>query len=173
MRQTRLTDILIFLLLLLAQIVICNFLHVTPYIMLSILPVMILCLPVRYGPVVSMIIAFASGMAVDLLAEGVPGLNTAALLPVAFARFQIIRLVFGSELFARGEDFTTQKSGMGKVTVAILLAQTLFLVIYIWLDGAGIRPLWFNALRFVCSLAAGVAVSIFVADLMAGNDRKN
>lgn len=172
MRQLGPGDILLFLLLVIAQMVICNFLQLTPFIMLSILPVMILCLPIRFGPVASMLIAFAVGLAVDLLAEGLPGINAASLVPVAFVRLWVIRLVFGDELFARGEDFTTGRSGVGKVIVATLILQGLFLAIYIALDGAGVRPLWFNAVRWAASLLTGTFVSIFVADLMAGDGRK-
>ncbi|MBP5689980.1 MAG: hypothetical protein J6W74_03600 [Bacteroidales bacterium] len=172
MRQSGPGFILIFVLLVIAQMVICNFLNLTPFIMLSILPVMILCLPLRVGQVASMLIAFATGMAVDFFAEGLPGINAASLVPVAFIRLWVIRLVFGNELFARGEDFTTGRSGLGKVVVATLILQGLFLAIYIAIDGAGVRPFWFNALRWIASLLAGTFVSIFVADLLAGDGRK-
>ena len=161
-----------YVLLLIAQLLLSNYFHVTPYIMLSILPVMVLCISIRVGTVGAMVIAFVTGLAVDFLSEGVIGLNALALTPVAFLRNPIIRLVFGNEVFARGEDFSLQRSGFGKLTLAILLAQTVFLAIYIWADGAGLRPFWFNAARFAASLAAGLALSMCTLQVLAPDTRK-
>ena len=163
---------LVFVVLSIVQMLICNYFHLSAYLMLSILPVMVLCLPLRVGTTGAMIIAFVTGLVVDLLAEGMLGLNTLALVPVAYARKGIIRLVFGDELFARKEDFSVRKNGFGKVAVAIFIAQALFLLIYIWADGAGTRPFSFNAIRFGVSLLAGWAVSLLIIDILAPDTRK-
>jgi len=156
-----------FLLLLLVQLCIANFFRLSQYVMLSILPAMILLLPIRHGTTVSLFIAFATGLAVDLLSDGLLGLNTLALLPVAFCRTGIIRMVFGDEVFARKEDISFPRQGAWKMSVALIMAQSLFLAIYIWADAAGTRPLWFCALRFAASLAGGYILSIFVAQILA------
>ncbi|MBR1575813.1 MAG: hypothetical protein IJ654_05110 [Bacteroidales bacterium] len=161
---------LTYFLLLILQILICNYLHVSPYLMLSILPVMILMLPIRFGTVFAMILAFVSGLAVDFLAEGVIGLNALALVPVALARKGIIYLIFGSEFFARKEDISIRKHGVTKMSVALVMAQTLFLLIYIWADGAATRPFLFNTIRFAVSLAAGLLLSLLLSHTLATND---
>lgn len=163
---------LVYLLLVVAQILICNYFHLTPYVTLSLLPVMVLCLPTRVSTLGALFIAFATGLSVDFLAEGLLGLNTLALLPVAFLRIPLIKLIFGEDLLSRGEDFTVRKNGIGKVTLAVILVETLFLLLYIWADGAGTRPFWFNALRFGLSLAAGYAAAIIVIDALAPDSRK-
>ena len=161
-----------YLLLLVAQLIISNFFRVTPYIMLSILPVMVLCISTRIGTFWTMLIAFATGITVDLLSEGVLGLNALALVPVAFLRNTIIQLIFGKELFARKEDFTLRSSGFAQVGLALLLAQALFLAIYIWADGAGMRPLMFNLYRFLASLGAGFVVSLLTLNVLASESGK-
>ena len=83
---------LAYLILVVAQVLICNYFHVTQYVMLSILPAMILCLPPKCGTTASLLIAFVTGLAVDFLADGVPGLNAMALLPVAMLRLPVIRI---------------------------------------------------------------------------------
>ena len=162
----------VFFLLAVVQMLICNYLNLSAYLMLSILPVMILCVPLRLPTFWTMLLAFVTGLAVDLLSEGLLGLNALALVPVAFVRKEIIRLIFGDELFARKEDFSVRKNGFGKVAAAIFLVQALFLVIYIWADGAGTRPLAFNAIRFGVSLAAGWALSLLIIDILAPDTRK-
>ena len=162
----------VFFLLAVVQMLICNYLNLSAYLMLTILPVMILCVPLRLPTFWTMLLAFVTGLAVDLLSEGLLGLNALALVPVAFVRKEIIRLIFGDELFARKEDFSVRKNGFGKVAAAIFLVQALFLVIYIWADGAGTRPLAFNAIRFGVSLAAGWALSLLIIDILAPDTRK-
>ncbi len=159
-------------LLLVLQLLLSNYFLFTPYIMLTILPVMVLCIPIRVGTVGAMLIAAASGFVVDLLAEGVLGLNAIALIPVAYARNSIIRLIFGGELFARQEDFSVRRSGFAKVSLAVLLAQMLFLLVYVWVDAAGTRPLWFLAARFGASLGAGFLLSLLTLEVLAPDPRK-
>ena len=159
-------------LLLVLQLLLSNYFLFTPYIMLTIMPVMVLCIPIRVGTVGAMLIAAASGFVIDLLAEGVLGLNAIALIPVAYARNSIIRLIFGGELFARQEDFSVRRSGFAKVSLAVLLAQMLFLLVYVWVDAAGTRPLWFLAARFGASLGAGFLLSLLTLEVLAPDPRK-
>ena len=163
---------LVYLLLTVVQMLICNYFLLSAYLMLSILPVLVLCLPLRVGTAGAMAIAFATGVSVDLLAEGMLGINTLALVPVAYVRKEVIRLIFGDELFAREEDFSVRKNGFGKVALAIFLVQALFLAVYVWADSAGTRPFSFNAIRFGVSLLAGWAVSLLIIDILAPDTRK-
>lgn len=161
-----------YILLLMAQLLLSNYFHVTPYIFLTILPVMVLCIPIRVGTVGAMLIACLSGLTIDFLSEGVIGLNALSLIPVAYARNGIIGLIFGPELFARKEDFSVGRCGFGKVAMALFLSLLIFLVIYIWADGAGTRPLWFNGLRLGASLVASFVVSLLTLGALAPDPRK-
>lgn len=161
-----------YLLLLLAQLLLSNFFNLTPYLMLSILPVMVLCISIRVGTAGAMLIAFATGLVVDLLSEGLLGLNAFALVPVAFLRNPIIGLIFGNELFARGEDFSPRRNGLWKTVLATVLAQATFTLLYVWADGAASRPFWFDAARFGASLVAGTILSLACLPSLAPDTRK-
>ena len=52
----------VYLILLLGQLLISNYFNFTPYITLSILPVMVLCISTRISTPVTMIIAFCGGL---------------------------------------------------------------------------------------------------------------
>lgn len=162
----------VYLILVVAQLLLSNYFHLSRYIMLTILPVMVLCIPLKVDTIPAMIIAFATGLTVDLFADGVIGLNALALVPVAFGRKEMIRLIFGEDLLSRGEDFSVRRSGLGQVIMAIAIAHALFLFIYIWADGAGTRPFWFNFTRFLLSELVGVLVSLLVIDTLAPDSRK-
>ena len=90
-----------YLLLLSAQILLWNYFNFTPLLMVAILPVMILCLPLGCSVNTTLLIAFASGFAADFLVAGPLGLTILALVPVAFLRRPILKLVFGGELLSR------------------------------------------------------------------------
>ena len=162
---------LAYFLLAVIQILITNYLHLSYFITLTILPVMVLSIPIRYSTNAALFIAFATGISVDLLADGVLGLNTLALVPVAFLRNTTISLVFGEEMFSRKEHFSVRRNGFTKVALAILFVQALFLIIYITADGAGTRPFWFNLLRFVCSLITGFIVSLVAVEALSPEGR--
>ena len=100
----------IFLLLVAVQMLICNYLNLSPYLTLSILPVLVLCLPLRLPTFWTMLLAFVTAGAVDLLSEGLLGLNALALVPVAFVRKEIIRLIFGDELSSSRSPSSGRKS---------------------------------------------------------------
>lgn len=161
-----------FAILLVMQICISNFFRLSQYVVLTILPVIILLIPVRRGTIFALVTAFLSGLAVDLLADGLLGLNILALVPVAFARRSIIRLAFGEEIFARNENISVKRLGLWKISVAIFMAQALFLAIYVWADSAGTQPVWFMLVRFGASLLSGYLLSLAVASLLTEDDSR-
>ena len=80
--------------------------------------------------------------------------------------------IFALLVFARKEDFTLRSSGFAQVGLALLLAQALFLAVYIWADGAGMRPMMFNLYRFLASLGAGFLVSLIALNVLASESGK-
>ncbi len=163
---------ILYVLLVICQIVLCNYTPLGPYIMLSMLPAMVLCLPLKNSSIVSMLIAFASALAVDWMSEGMLGLNVAALLPVALTRKTFIRIFLGEDLINRNEMFTFRKNGVGKITATILAVYAIYLGAYIFLDGAGTRPLWFNLSRFGASLVTNWLLALLVTGILTPDERK-
>lgn len=161
---------LMFILLVVGQILICNFINTGPYVMLTILPALILCLPQGIPTTILMFAAAVCGLAVDWLAEGIVGLNMAALVPVAVIRNFLVRLLFGKELSERNENISIRKSGLPKVSAGILICQTVFLAIYIVIDGAGTRPFLFNLIKFTVSLPCGYLLSLPVVNMLTSCD---
>ena len=155
-----------YFLLFLAQAVLWNYFNFSQFIVIAILPAMILCLPISRSTVEAMLIAFVTGVATDFLVTGQLGLTAFALVPVALIRRGVISLVFGSELFARGEELSVRRLGWLKFVPAILLMTGAFLLPYIWLDDAGTRPFWFGAAKFGLSLLLSGFVSVFICDIL-------
>lgn len=163
---------LMYALLLICQVILCNYAHLGPYITLTLLPAMILCIPIRISTITCMLVAFASGFLTDFLAEGLLGLNVAALLPVALIRKGTVRIFLGEDIIARKDSFSIKKNGLLKVSTALLVSTAVFLAAYIFLDGAGTRPFWFCAAKFGISLVCNWILGILVINTLTTDDRK-
>lgn len=172
MKMTQNNFGLLYVMLVICQIILCNFTHLGPYIMLTMLPVMVLCIPTGTGAVAAMIIAFFSGLSVDWISEGLLGLNAASLVPVALLRKPIIRLFLGEDIIIRNDSFSIRKNGLGKVSLALATSITIFLFTYIFLDGAGVRPMWFCLSRFAASLACNIPLGIIAIKVLVPDERK-
>lgn len=163
---------ILYFLMVIGQMIICNYFQFTPYVVLSMLPAMILCMPLTVGTPMCLLIAFASGLSVDWLAEGLIGINAASLVPVALARKTIIRVFLGEDLIARSDSFTFKKNGIEKISVAQIVALSIFFGIYVILDGAGTQTTSFNLIRFGSSVAASFLLSLIVTQVLTPDDRK-
>ena len=163
---------ILYCLLLIGQLILCNYATLGPYIMLTMLPAMIMCIPTTVSTVACMLIAFASGLAVDWLSEGLIGLNAAAAVPVALLRNGAIKIFLGEDLITRGDRFSVKKNGLFKIAVVMFTALIVYLGIYIFLDGAGTRPAWFNITRVSLSTICCLVLSLIVINILSPDDRK-
>ena len=168
----RRTFALTYILMVVAQMLLTNYFHFSPLCMVTILPMMVLCIPTKVETLWAMVIAFATGLAVDLFVEGALGLNALALVPVAFIRKGLIGMIFGTEPFEHKENISTRKYGFARVSFAIILVTLLFLAIYIVADCAGTRPAWFVGAKLGISLAVSYLMSAVLVNLLSYDDRR-
>ncbi|MGN1215839.1 MAG: hypothetical protein ACI4TJ_06290 [Candidatus Cryptobacteroides sp.] len=164
--------ILTYILFVVAQMILGNYFHFTPYVMLSILPALVLFLHPRVNTVLAMVIAFVIGLAVDYFAEGLIGINAVSLVPVAFLRRPLIEAVFGNEPFELEEPVSIRKYGFARVSMAVLVVLSVFMIIYTVADCAGTRPFWFIAARCAFSIAASYPVSMLIINPLTHDDRR-
>ncbi len=152
----------IYVILVFCQMVVCNFFNFSTLVFLSLLPAMVLCIPVRVSTVWAMVAAFITGLVVDFAADGLLGLNALALVPVALCRNGILIMTLGKDNYGDPESPDFRDKGFGKVSVANLLAVSLFCLLYTIFDGVGARPFLFLAIRFILSTALSFLVSLLV-----------
>ena len=162
----------LYTLLVVGQIILCNYSDFGPYVMLTMLPAMVLCMPTGMSTITTMVIAFFTGLSVDWLAEGLLGLNAAALVPVALARKQIIRIFLGEDILSRGDRFSYRKNGFAKISAAHSLCIILFMAVYITLDGAGTLPLWFCLTKGGISAACSFILAVIVTNILCADEKK-
>ena len=166
------TFALTYFILVVAQMILSNYFHFTPLAMLTILPAMVLCIPTKVNTFPAMIIALATGLAVDFFVEGSLGINALSLVPVAFIRKTLIGTIFGIEPFEQKDNLSIKKYGFARMSFAILIVTAIFLAIYILADCAGTRPVWFMGTKFGISLLASYLASIILVNLLSYDDRR-
>ena len=163
---------LLFFMMVLGQMVLCNFAGFSPYIMLTMLPAMIVCVPLTVSTPLCLLLAFATGLSVDWLSEGLIGINATSLVPVALMRKPLIRFFLGEDLITRSDSFSFRKNGIGKISLVLIVSLLIFLGIYVFLDGAGTRPTWFNLTRMGLSLLCNYVLALIVTNILTVDDRR-
>lgn len=163
---------LLFFMMVLGQMVLCNFAGFSPFIMLTMLPAMIVCVPLTVSTPLCLLLAFATGLSVDWLSEGLIGINAASLVPVALMRKPLIRFFLGEDLITRSDSFSFRKNGIGKISLVLIVSLLIFLGIYVFLDGVGTRPTWFNLTRMGLSLLCNYVLALIVTNILTVDDRR-
>lgn len=159
------SPVAIYSLLVLLQVVLSHLFQTGPLLVLTLLPVMVLGLPAEWSTLHCMSVAFFSGLAVDLMADGLVGLNAFALLPVAYIRRFLMKKAFSEELVERGERLSWKKWGWRPFLLCTLLNTALFLLLYITVDAAGTRSILFSLEAFGLSLAVNLVLAVPVLAL--------
>lgn len=162
---------ILFIILLILQVLLMQFFTFSRFVMINFLPVMILCIPIDKGNIFAMIVAFVTGLVVDFIGDGMLGLTSLALVPTALSRLFILRIVFGSEIIARGDNISVRKQGVPKMLLASFITCSLFNIIYISIDAAGTMAPWLLIIRLLCTSVASTLVSFFVADLLTSDNK--
>ena len=163
---------LLFFMMVLGQMVLCNFAGFSPFITLTMLPAMIVCVSLTVSTPLCLLLAFATGLSVDWLSEGLIGINAASLVPVALMRKPLIRFFLGEDLITRSDSFSFRKNGIGKISLVLIVSLLIFLGIYVFLDGAGTRPTWFNLTRMGLSLLCNYVLALIVTNILTVDDRR-
>lgn len=158
--------ILCFALLLVLQLALTKYCQIGSYICISLLPVMVLCLPTGNHSWMNMLIAMGCGLLVDALADGQWGMNAAALIPVAVMQKPLIRIFIGDEIVERHYSFSFWSNGVVKIGGAMLAELILFMGIYVLLDCAGCRSGAFMFFRTLSSVAVSFVFGLLVVNIL-------
>ncbi len=158
--------IAVFAVLVIVQIVLCNFLNLSRFMVLSILPALVLMLPVRLGDAAMMLTAFVLGFLVDFFSTGTLGLTSFALVPAALARNFTIGILFGDELGSREGELSVSRFGLPKFVLSTLILCVIYFALYVWVDAAGTMKFWECFLRFLLSTAVSLPVCVLTAKLL-------
>jgi rod shape-determining protein MreD len=157
--------------LLIIQIVLSGYVNVGPYIYLCCLPLIVIYLPLYQETSLSMLIAFGCGLLVDILCDGIVGLNAAAAVALAALRKPIFAAFFTKDNIERAVIPTIRETGVFRHVNFIFTSLMVFFLVYICLDSVGMESIQTTVLRLVLSCAANL-VLILAIDYFMFNTRR-
>jgi len=155
-----------FVILLLVQIVLAKFVQIGPFLYLTILPAMMLCINCSRKPWTIMLVAFVSGMLVDGLSDGIFGLNAAAAVLSAAMQRPLLRFFLGEEIVERGNSISFRRYGTAKILAMIFTSTFLFFLFYVILDCAGTRSFLFCIGKILLSTLSSSLLQLCVVSVL-------
>ncbi len=157
---------IVFVALFIAQILINNFWHVSQYLLLSFMPLLLLSLPLKHSNVMVLFIAFFVGLAVDLLSSSTLGITSCALLLCAICKNLILKMVYGEELFTYREGSPLNFHTTRELLLSLTLFCAIYFIPYVFIESSGSRPFSFIFLRWLCSFAFSSGVNCILATFL-------
>ena len=156
-------DIIYCFLLFLLQLVISDYVHLGPWVTLCLLPLLILQIPRSRSPHVVMLIAFGLGLGLDILSDGVPGLNAFAAVLAAAPRKFFYRLLVNADRQDKTEVPLLRETGLLKYLKYLGVLTAIYLAAYTLVDCISVRPLGYIAAKFLISWVASTALCLLLA----------
>lgn len=144
------SNIFRFLILLLLQILILNYVYLGGYMVPFIYILAILMLPTRMGRVLMLLVAFVAGMVVDIFCN-IPGLHTFCCTLVAFAR-----ITFGNRMLTRDDPIDIDVPGAHTVpfqafSMYLLIMSLIYCLAYFLLESFSFANFWWMLLSVALS----------------------
>lgn len=154
--------ILLTFLLLLVQIIIDNYLNISVYLNIAILPFIILMLPYKMNTGWTMIIAFILGLIADFAGNGILGMCAASLTLASLCRKWILNIsvskdILNSEVYASPDTLR-----LPNFILYATIFYAIYLLSYILLDNAGFSSFGKISLRFIISLVINILLAILL-----------
>lgn len=139
-----------FVLLMLLQLLVLNYVYLGSYVMPMLYVLFILMLPTSMKRIPMLLTAFGTGLLVDVMA-GSLGFHALACTVVA-----MMRILFADRILTRGEEVTISVPSIHSVTLQYCIAYLLlmfgmFYLVYFMLELFSFRGFWDVLLSTVCS----------------------
>ena len=156
-------SILFFVLVFLLQLAISNYVNLGPWITISLIPFLILQLPVQRTPHVALLSAFGLGLLLDWLSAGVLGLNAFAAVMTAAPHCLLYRRLLNNDRYEETRILRLRDIGFSKYFHYLLILTAIYLAAYLLLDCVSVRPIGFILVKFVASTLASTALGLLLA----------
>lgn len=149
--------------LIIIQIIICDYLYTGPYIHLTLLPLIILSIPSDTSYPKLALISFGIGFLIDFVSDGILGLNCAAAVMTATFIKPISYITINRERSDKLQQPTLRDVGFFRYFRYSSYLTLIFLITYILFDCAGFRPASFILSRIALSYVANIVLILFVS----------
>ena len=159
----KLSDILYVILIFILQMLICDYVNLGPWLYLSLMPLIVLLIPRQIRIHGTMLIAFGVGLLLDVLSDGVLGLNAASAVLVAAFREVLYKNIINGDRQDRTRTVSVRTAGTLKFIYYLLASVSIFTACYVLLDCIGSRSVGFMAMTFAISTVSSTLICFLVS----------
>jgi hypothetical protein len=159
---TYLRQIIIYAVVILIQIIIGNYVNLGPLVYICLIPLLIIYLPLDQKPYLSLVIAFGLGLIVDMLSDGVLGLNAGAATLVALVYRPLFYPVFQKNNYSKKYIPPIHESDIWHHMLYLLIILAIYFLFYIAFDGLAKTTLLISLVRYFLNIAVNLAVALIV-----------
>ncbi len=161
------------LIILVLQLLACEFLNIWPPLYIVVLPLFIVLLPAALSSYILMILAFALGLVVDALSDGVLGLNGAACTSVAFFKNTMLGTVTRYDTQNTINNIGSKSMSKARFLVLMMMAYSIFFAFYVLLDGTGLSSIPFILFRILLNVLVNTLIACALESLFNYRVLKN
>lgn len=163
-------NIVRFLLLLLAQVLVLNSMQLSPLVGIHVFPLFILLLPFQTPRLLLLFIGFGAGLTLDFLV-GSPGMHAAASVLLAFARPALINVIT-----PKGTDFEISPhiytQGISWFAIYLSIATVTYLFYYFIIEAGTFYNIFWLLVKVVLSTAASVFFMVIFLYLFSARKKR-
>lgn len=160
--MSKFTDILFFFLVFLLQVVVTDYLYAGPYLYVCLLPFLVVIIPMSRRPQLVLLAAFGMGLMLDLLSDGVAGLNAAAAVAAAAARKPLYRALVNADHQDKTEVPVPGAVGIAKYLKYTAAVTAVYMAVYILFDCVSFRPFFFILAKLAVSIVVSTALALLL-----------
>ena len=155
-------------LLIICQILLSEYVNIWPLLYIAIFPQFIILLPPSMNKIAHLIIAFILGLAIDIFADGVLGLNAAALVAMAYVRPSLLKITLSKANLDTmdNQPLLPRTVEIQKLAMLNGCMLAVFFLVYTMLDSAGTFPLWYMALKISVCVIANCIISLICSKVL-------
>ncbi|MCF0172736.1 MAG: hypothetical protein HUJ91_03265 [Bacteroidales bacterium] len=144
------------------QIIVNNYVNLGPMVYICLLPLLIAYLPLEQPAWLSMLEAFAMGLAVDLLSDGVMGLNAGAAVLTAVVARPLFYPIFNKNNYSKKFIPSMGESSLWVHLRYFGLILIVYFAFYISFDGLTARTFVTSLSRLAFDVLTSLAVILLV-----------
>lgn len=148
-------------LVIICQILVSEYVNIWAVLYIAVFPQFIILLPPTINRSAYMLIAFVLGLGIDLFADGVLGLNAAALTAMAYLRPSILKFTLPKASFENydNQPLIPRTVEIPKLVLMNVLMLTIFFTVYVLLDSAASFSFGYTLFKIFLCVAANSAIT--------------
>ncbi|MBP9987256.1 MAG: hypothetical protein KBT44_04985 [Bacteroidales bacterium] len=168
---TDIKRLVVYVVVILIQIIAGNHINLGPLVYICLLPILIVNLPLDQEPYFSILISFGLGLAVDILSDGVLGLNAGAAALTSLVSKPLFYPIFQKNNYSKKYIPPIRESGILPHINYMSVMLLVFFVFYIAFDGFTKTAFVTSVLRLAVNVAVNLAM-ILILDFSFFNDKR-